>query len=212
MLKKIGIGLALVVIAFLVVVAMQPSTFRIERTQRIEAPPYVVFNILNNFHRWPAWSPWEKLDPNMQKKHAGAEFGKGAVYEWSGNEEVGKGRMTIIDSQPEKHIAIKLEFIEPWEATNTTLFTLTPEANAVHVKWAMEGHNDFMAKAASLFMNMDELVGKDFERGLATLKQVAEKEAQDIARAKAKQAEAQAKAAAERAAAAAAPERNASAP
>ena len=191
MLKKIGIGLGLLVIAFLIVVALQPAEFRIERSQRMDAPPYVVFNLLNNFHRWPAWSPWEKLDPNMQKKHAGPEFGTGASYEWTGNDEVGQGRMTITESVPAKRVVIKLEFVAPWEATNTTVFTLTPEGKAVDVTWAMEGHNNFMAKAASLFMDLDQLVGKDFERGLTTLKQVAEKEAREIARAKSEQAKAE---------------------
>lgn len=204
MLKKIAIGLGLVLLVFVVVVALQPGTFRIERSQRIEAPAYVVFNILNNFKRWSAWSPWEKLDPNMQKKHAGAEFGTGAIYAWTGNDQVGQGRMTITQSEPEKKIAIKLEFIKPWEATNTTLFTLVPDGKGVKVSWAMEGTNNFMAKAASLFMDMDELVGKDFERGLTALKQVAEKEAEEIARAKVEKAKAEAGAAAARAAAQAA--------
>lgn len=201
MLKKIAIALVVVVLGFVGVVAMQPSTFRIQRAQSIEAPAWVVFNILNNFHRWPAWSPWEKLDPNMTKKHSGPEAGVGSVYEWSGNDEVGTGKMTITESEPPKQVTIKLEFMEPWEATNTTLFALSSKGKDVEVSWAMEGENTFMGKAASLFMDMDEMVGKDFEAGLRELKKLAEREAKEIEKAKqAEAAEAEAKKQAEAAA------------
>jgi len=196
MLKWIGIGVAVLVVGFLVVVALQPSSFRIERSQKMEAPPFVVFNIVNDFKRWPSWSPGEKLDPNMEKKHSGAEVGVGSVYEWTGNDQVGTGRMTIKESVPEKRIAIELEFLEPWEATNKTLFTFTRVDGGVDVNWAMEGENNFMAKAASLFMNMDEMVGGDFEKGLAALQKIAEAEAKEVA----KQREAKAKQAVEEAA------------
>jgi hypothetical protein len=175
----------------------------------MEAPAWVAFNVLNNFHRWPAWSPWEKLDPNMTKKHEGPEAGVGAIYEWSGNDKVGTGRMSITESEPSKKIAIKLEFMKPWEATNTTLFTLTSTGKDVEVSWAMEGENNFMAKAASLFMDMDAMVGKDFEAGLLSLQKLVEAEAKEIAKAKKEKADAeaaaQAKAAADAAAQAAEP-------
>jgi uncharacterized protein YndB with AHSA1/START domain len=196
MLKWIGIGVGVLVVGFLVVVALQPSSFRIERSQKMDAPPFVVFNIVNDFKRWPSWSPWEKLDPNMEKKHTGPDVGVGSVYEWAGNDQVGTGRMTIEESVPEKRIAIELEFLKPWEATNETSFTFTRDGDGVEVNWAMAGENNFMAKAASLFMNMDEMVGGDFEKGLAQLQKIAEAEAKEVA----KQREAKAKQAAQEAA------------
>jgi uncharacterized protein YndB with AHSA1/START domain len=185
-------------VGFLIVVAAQPSSFRIERSKRIDAPPFVVFNIINDFKRWPAWSPWEKLDPNMEKKHSGSPVGVGSIYEWSGNDQVGSGRMTIQESVPEKHVTIELRFLKPWEATNTTRFTFTRDGNGVLVVWAMEGTNDFMAKAASLFMNMDEMVGGDFEKGLAALAKIAESEAKEIAKQRRAEAELEADRAARR--------------
>lgn len=191
MLKKIGIGIVVLVVGFVVVVALQPSSFHIERAQKMDAPPFVVFNIVNDFKRWSAWSPWEKLDPNMEKKHSGSEVGVGSIYEWSGNDKVGQGRMTIQQSVPEKKIAILLEFKQPWEATNTTLFTFARADQGAEVTWSMEGKNNFMAKAASLFMDMDELVGKDFEKGLEALRKVAEREAKEIAKAREQKAKAE---------------------
>lgn len=173
MLKKVGIGLVLLVIGFLALVAVQPATFRIERSREVAAPSWVVFNIVSNFRRWSAWSPWEKLDPNMQKQHSGSETGVGAVYEWSGNPEVGKGRMTITESVPPEKVTIRLEFMEPWQATNTTLFTFSGKGKESTVTWSMEGKNDFLGKAMSLFMDMDAMVGKDFEAGLAELEKIA---------------------------------------
>lgn len=180
MLKKIGIGLGLLVVGFVVVVLLQPATFRIQRSKDVAAPSWVVFNIVSNFHRWPAWSPWEKLDPNMQKQHSGSETGVGAVYEWSGNPDVGKGRMTITESVPPEKITIKLEFMEPWQATNTTLFSFSGKGKESKVTWAMEGKNDFMGKAMSLFMDMDAMVGKDFEAGLAELEKVAQADVREL--------------------------------
>ena len=184
MLKKIGIGLLALVIVFVVIVLMQPAQFTIERSETIAAPRYVTFNIVNNFRRWAEWSPWEKLDPGMQKKHSGAEVGVGSVYEWSGNDQVGAGKMTIVDSLPEKAVAIRLEFLKPFEATNNTRFTFQPEGETSKVTWSMQGTNGFMGKAASLFMDMDKMVGKDFETGLLSLKKLAEREAKEIAKAK----------------------------
>lgn len=189
MLKKIGIGAGLLIVGFVVVVLLQPGTFRIERSRDVAAPSWVVFNVVNNFHRWPAWSPWEKLDPNMKKQHSGSETGAGAVYEWSGNNDVGKGRMTITESTPPEKISIKLEFMEPFEATNTTLFSFTPKGKGTTVTWAMEGQNDFMGKAMSLFMDMDAMVGKDFEAGLLQLDKVAAADALEIEKKKAAQPE-----------------------
>jgi len=174
MLKKILIGIAAVIVLFVIVVATRPAEFRIERSTVVAAPPERPFSQVNDFHAWPGWSPWEKLDPGMKRTHGGAPAGVGATYAWIGNDDVGEGRMTIEKSDKDKTIGIKLEFIKPFAATNQTTFTFTPEGSGTKVNWAMEGQNSFMAKAASLFMDMDKLVGADFERGLASLKTISE--------------------------------------
>ena len=176
--KKIGIGLVVVLAIAVAIVATRPSEFHIERSKTIAAPADVVFLFVNDFHDWPSWSPWEKLDPQMQKSHSGAPLGKGAVYEWSGNDQVGKGRMTIKESRPNQLVGIQLEFMEPWTATNDTTFTFHGSGSTTKLTWAMDGENDFMAKAFSLFMDMDALVGKDFETGLDALAKVAAAEAE----------------------------------
>lgn len=174
MIKKIALALGGIVVVFLGVVAMQPADFRIERSAVIAAPPEVVFAQVNDFHNWAAWSPWEKLDPAMKKTFSGAAAGVGSVYEWTGNDEVGAGRMTLTESRPAELIRIKLEFLKPFEATNTTDFTFKPEGGGTKTIWSMTGNNNFMAKAAGLFMNMEKMVGGDFEKGLAQLKTVSE--------------------------------------
>jgi hypothetical protein len=170
MARKILIGLAVVVALFLGLVATRPSKFRIERSLTMPASPHVVFGRVNDFHAWAHWSPWEKLDPNLKRAYSGPQSGKGAVYEWVGNDDVGEGRMTIVDSTPPSKVGIKLEFLKPWQATNNTTFSFVPEGGGTKVTWAMEGENNFMMKAVTLFMDMDKMVGADFERGLANLK------------------------------------------
>lgn len=174
MIKKIFIVFALIVIAFIVVVALQPADFRVTRSATIAAPAPAVFAQVNDFHKWDAWSPWAKLDPNMKTTHEGPPTGTGAVYSWTGNKDVGEGRMTLTESSATDLIRIKLEFIKPFTATNTTEFSFKPEADKTLVTWSMFGENNFMAKAFGLFMNMDKMVGGDFEKGLAQLKSVAE--------------------------------------
>jgi len=174
MFKKILIALAAIIALFLVVVAMQPSDFRIERAATISAPPAAVFAQVNDFHKWEAWSPWEKLDPAMKKNFEGAAAGTGAIYSWIGNSEVGEGRMTITESRPNELIGIKLEFLKPFAATNTTEFVFKPAGDQTAVTWSMFGKNNFMSKAFGLFMNMDKMIGTDFEKGLAQMKVVAE--------------------------------------
>jgi carbon monoxide dehydrogenase subunit G len=169
MLKKIAIALVLILAALAAFIATRPAEFRIARSRRLAAPPDVVHAYVNDFHQWPAWSPWEKLDPAMKREHSGAPAGPGAVYYWSGNDQVGEGRMTMTDSRPPQSVTIRLEFLKPWAATNTTQFDFTPSGAGTNVTWAMTGHNNFMAKAFSVFMDMDELVGPDFERGLSNL-------------------------------------------
>jgi uncharacterized protein YndB with AHSA1/START domain len=177
MLKKLSIAVLVLVAVFALVVATRPSHFHVERSARIAAPPEVVFAWINDFHRWRSWSPWEKLDPGMKREYSGPAEGKGAAYDWSGNDDVGVGSMRITDSQPPSRVAIALEFKEPWQATNTTLFSVAPEADGSTVTWGMDGENDFVFKAVGLFMNVDEMVGKDFEAGLLNLKLVAETDA-----------------------------------
>jgi Polyketide cyclase / dehydrase and lipid transport len=174
MLKKILIAVAVVLAALVAVIATRPDTFRVQRSIAIAAPADVVFPYLNDFHRWGEFSPWDKLDPAMKRTYEGAQVGVGASYHWVGNDEVGEGRMTITESKPNEKVAIKLEFIKPFAATNLTDFTLLPAAEGVSLSWAMSGENNFMSKAFSLFMNMDSMIGKDFEAGLASLKKAAE--------------------------------------
>lgn len=171
---KVLIVLIALVAVFVIVVATRPADFRVTRTARIAAPPSAVFAQVNDFHNWMAWSPWARLDPAMTQSYEGAPAGPGAAYSWSGNSKVGAGRMTILDSHPSDLIRIKLEFLKPFAATNTAEFTFKPEGGQTVVTWSMTGKNNFMAKAFGLFMNMDKLVGGDFEKGLAQMKSVAE--------------------------------------
>jgi uncharacterized protein YndB with AHSA1/START domain len=172
------IGIVLVVIiALAVVISTRPDTFQVQRSATIAAPPGVVFGYINDFRRWPQWSPWEKLDPNMQRTLSGAPSGTGASYAWLGNSKAGQGSMTITDSRPGERVVLDLHFIKPFKSNNVTEFALTPGAGGTQVTWTMKGTNTTATKAFSLFMNMDKLVGGDFERGLANLKTVAEADA-----------------------------------
>lgn len=174
MLKKILIGLAALIVAFLIVVALQPSEYRVVRTAGVSAPPAAVFAQINDFHKWEAWSPWAKLDPAATNSFEGPAAGTGAGFAWSGNDKVGQGRMTITGSHPSDLIRIKLDFIKPFPSTANTEFILKPEGNQTTVTWTMSGAKNFVSKGVCLFMNMDKMVGGDFERGLASLKSVTE--------------------------------------
>ena len=174
MIKKILIVLVVIVAILVVVIMLQPATYQVERSTTINAPATVVFAQVNDFHKWNAWSPWAKLDPAMKQTFAGAPAGTGAAYSWAGNKEVGEGRMTIIDSHPSDLVKIKLEFLKPFAATSVTEFTFTPQGQQTVVKWKMVGENNFMSKAFHLVMNMDKMIGGDFEKGLAQMKAVAE--------------------------------------
>ena len=151
----------------------KPDTFRIERSIRIEAPPEAVFPLIQDFHRWTVWSPWEKLDPAMVRTYEGAERGVGAVYAWEGK-KAGAGRMEILRADAPSRVVIQLDFIKPFQAHNTAEFTLTEQSGATTVTWAMYGPKTMMSKVMGLFFNMDKLVGKDFEAGLAVIKRAAE--------------------------------------
>lgn len=174
MLETILISLAVIVIVFVVIVAVQPSEFLIARSAPTSAPPGAVFAQVNDFHKWEAWNPWAKIDPAMKQTYDGAPAGTGAIYTWAGNREVGEGRMTIIESRPSDLIRVKLEFMKPFRATNIALFTIKPEGKQTVVTWSMTGQNNFMAKAIHLFMNMDKMIGGQFEKGLADMKSVVE--------------------------------------
>ena len=174
MLKKILIALAVIIVVLVVIVALQPSDFRVTRSTTISAPPPAVFTQVNDFHKWHAWNPWGKIDPAMKQTYEGAPAGTGAIYTWSGNNEVGEGRMTITDSRPNELIRVKLEFFKPFTATNTADFTFKPEGNQTVVSWSMFGDKNFMAKAIHLVMNMDKMIGGQFEKGLADMKSVVE--------------------------------------
>ncbi len=175
MLRKIALVIAVLLAAIIIIAATQPDTFRVQRSTSIQAPPEKIFALINDFNQWPAWSPWEKMDPAMKKMHSGAATGKGAIYGWEGNNKVGKGRMEIIESTPTSLIVIKLDFLSPFEAHNTAEFTLQPQGNSTDLTWAMVGPAPFMSKLMQVFVSMDSMVGKDFEAGLANLKIIAEK-------------------------------------
>lgn len=170
MLKKIGIGLAALLAVLLVVVSLQPSSYRVERKITVKSGAEAVYAQLDDLRAWAAWSPWDKLDPNMQKTFEGPAKGVGASYTWSGNDDVGKGRMTIIAATAPSSVSYKLEFIEPFASVADTGFTLTGSGAETTVTWTMTGTNDFLGKAFSLVMDMDAMIGADFERGLGTLK------------------------------------------
>ncbi len=174
MLRIILIALGLVVVVLVVVVALQPADFRVARSATMSAPAPVVFSQVNDLHKWEAWNPWQKKDPAMKLTFAGPPAGPGASYSWAGNNEVGEGRLTITESRQSDMVRIKLEFMKPFAATNTAEFTFKPEGDRTAVTWSMEGRNNFFAKALHLVMNMDKMVGGEFEKGLADMKSVVE--------------------------------------
>ncbi len=176
MVKKILLGLVALIVVFLIVVATRPDTFHVERSAIVSAPAEAVFPLIADFHRWSDWSPWEKLDATMKKDFDGGP-GVGGKYHWVGNDKVGEGRMTITDAHAPDKVVIKLDFIKPFEANNVTTFTMKPAGPGTQVTWAMDGAQNFMSKAFGLFMNMDQMIGKDFESGLSTLSSAAAGEA-----------------------------------
>ena len=172
--KKIGLGLVVVVAAVLLFAATRPDRFSVERRIVIQAPAAKIEPMISDFHRWAEWSPWEKLDPAMKRTFGGAPAGVGATYAWQGNQDVGSGRMEVKSASTEK-VGIQLDFIEPFASSNTTDFLLAPKDGGTEVRWVMAGPATFVTKLMGLFVSMDAMVGKDFERGLAQLKAAAEK-------------------------------------
>ena len=175
MIRTIVIVLVVVVAAILIFAATKPDSFRVQRATTIKAPPEKVFALINDFHQWGPWSPWEKLDPEMKRTHSGAAQGKGAVYAWEGSGKVGAGRMEIMESSPSTKIVIKLDFIKPFEGHNTAEYTLVPKGDSTDLTWAMYGAAPFISKVMQVFVSMDSMIGKDFESGLANMKSIAEK-------------------------------------
>lgn len=174
MFKKILLGLLVLVIVLVVVILMQPAKYHVERSASMAAAPPALFDQVNDFHNWDNWSPWAKLDPDMKTTHEGPAAGTGAIYSWSGNDEVGEGKMTIVESKPGELVRIKLEFLKPFEGVCETKFTFKPDGKDTMVTWSMDGENNFVGKAFSLFMNTDKMIGDDFDKGLSNMKKVVE--------------------------------------
>jgi uncharacterized protein YndB with AHSA1/START domain len=174
MLKKILIVIAVIVVVFVIIVALQPAEYHVARTATIAAPAEVVFEQVNELKKWDAWSPWVKIDPAMKQTYEGPASGTGAISRWAGNNQVGEGSMTITESRPNELIRFNLEFIKPMAGTSTTEFSFKPEGNQTTVTWSMSGRNNFIAKAMCLFMNMDKMVGGQFESGLTQMKSIVE--------------------------------------
>jgi uncharacterized protein YndB with AHSA1/START domain len=175
MLKMLLMGIAAALLGLLGYASTQPDTFVVERAVHIQAPPDKIYPYLADFRQWSAWSPWEKRDPAMQRRFSGAASGQGAVYVWEGNREVGSGRMEIRSARPVSSVDLQLDFLAPFEAHNTATFTLVPQNGATAVTWTMQGPMPFLSKVIGVFVSMDQMVGKDFEVGLANLKAAAEK-------------------------------------
>lgn len=175
----IAVAIVVVVAGILIYAATRPDTFSVQRTETVKAPPEKVFALINDLRSWSLWSPYEKKDPAMKRTFSGAASGKGAIYEWDGDKNVGKGRMEITEATPPSKILIKLDFISPFEAHNTAEFTMEPAkgpgGDSTVVTWAMYGPAAFMTKLIGIFMNMDTMIGNDFAAGLASLKAAAEK-------------------------------------
>jgi uncharacterized protein YndB with AHSA1/START domain len=171
----IAVILAIAVAVVLVLAATKPGTLRVQRSTTIKAPAEQIFPLIADFHQWRRWSPYEEKDPAMKRTYAGAEHGKGAVYAWDGDKNVGSGRMEILETSSPSKIVIQLDFFTPFEGHNTAEFTMLPQGDATHLTWTMSGCSNFMAKLIQVFMNLDKMIGKDFEVGLANLKKLTEK-------------------------------------
>ena len=182
--KKLFIALGIVaglVLVFVVIVASQPSHFRVARSTTILAPSEAAYEQVIDFQKWAAWSPWDKVDPSMKRTYGGAATGVGATYAWVGNSDIGEGKMTIVEARPGQLVRIKLEFYKPMEGVSEATFAFKPDGDRTAVTWSMEGENNFIAKAFCLFMNMDRMIGGEFEKGLKDLKALAESKARATA-------------------------------
>ncbi len=175
MFKILALVVVVLIAGVLIFAMTKPDTFSVQRSTTIKAPPEKIFAVLNDFKRWPDWSPWEKLDPSMKRTLGGAASGQGATYAWEGNSKAGQGRMEIIESVPPRKVGIQLDFIKPFEGHNVAEFTLAPQGDATQVNWVMRGPTPFVSKLMQVFVSLDTMIGKDFEEGLANLKVLTEK-------------------------------------
>jgi len=175
MLKKIALVAFIVIGAVLAYAATRPDALHIQRSMTIKAPPEKLFPLISDFHRWNAWSPYEKIDPAMKRAYSGSANGKGAVYEWEGNSSVGQGRMEITNAVPSSRVTIKLDFLKPLEGHDVAEFTLVPQGDSTTVTWTMDGPTPYVGKVIGVFVNMDTMIGGEFEAGLANLKTIVEK-------------------------------------
>src|SRR5882762_8950787 len=173
MIKKILIGLGVVIVIFIAVVATRPADFRVERSATIAAPAQALFEQVNDHHNFNKWNPFLKLDPNVKNTYSGPDSGVGAVCAWDGNKDIGAGSCTIIESKPGELVRCRMDWKRPMEGTATVDFTFKPEGGNTVVTWAMYGKNGFMGNAMSLFMDCDKMCGPQFEKGLAALGTVA---------------------------------------
>jgi uncharacterized protein YndB with AHSA1/START domain len=171
----IAVILAVAIATVLILAATKPGMLLVQRAISINAPPERIFSLISDFHQWVAWSPYEQKDPAMKRTYGGAERGKGAVYAWDGDKNVGSGRMEILEASAPQKIVIKLDFFKPFEGHNTAEFTMLPQADGTHVTWLMHGPANFMSRLIQVFINLDNMIGKDFEAGLANLKTITEK-------------------------------------
>jgi hypothetical protein len=171
----IAVVLAIAIAIVLILAATKPNTLQVQRATTVRAPPEKIFPLINDFQQWGAWSPYETKDPAMKRSYSGPAAGKGAVYDWEGNKNVGSGRMEILDSAVPSKIIIKLDFFTPFEGHNTAEFTMLPQGDGTHVTWLMHGPARFLTRLIQVFMNLDNMIGRDFEAGLAKLKKLTEK-------------------------------------
>lgn len=169
--------LTLFVIAIFAYATTRPNSFRIQRSTLIQAPPEKVFHLINDFHQWQAWSPWENIDPTMQRTYSGTPQGVGTIYGWEGKGKVGAGRMEITTARPPAEIIIQLDFIKPFEAHNIAEFILTPQGQHTELTWVMHGPSPYISKLMGIFFNLDRMIGKDFEKGLSNIKLIVEAQA-----------------------------------
>ena len=174
MFKKILIGLAALILIFVAIVAMQPSEFRVERTAGIAAPQADLFAQVNDLRKWETWSPWAKLDPAAKVGFEGPDSGQGAVMTWAGNDKVGEGKLTIVESRPNELVKVRADFVKPFEGSATSEFAFKPDGDQTAVTWTMSGEHGFIGKALCLVMDGTKMMGDDIEKGLAQMKSVAE--------------------------------------
>ncbi|MEH2531563.1 uncharacterized protein YndB with AHSA1/START domain [Bradyrhizobium sp. AZCC 1588] len=171
----IAVILAIAIAVLLILAATKPNTLRVQRAISIKAPAERIFPLISDFQQWRSWSPYEEKDPAMKRTYSGAERGKGAAYAWDGDKNVGSGRMEILETLAPSKIVIKLDFFKPFEGHNTAEFTMLPQGDGTHVTWLMHGPANFMSRLIQVFMNLDSMIGRDFEAGLANLKTLTEK-------------------------------------